>query len=332
VQVESFEGKLAVVTGGGTGMGRELVVQLAGEGCSVALCDVNADAMAETVARAEAAAPPGTRITAHVCDVADAAAVAQFRDEVTAQHGTDHVNLVFNNAGIGGGASFVEGPRDEWERTFGVCWGGVYNCARAFVPLLVASDDGYLVNTSSVNGFWARLMPGSPHTAYSTAKFAVRGFSEALLEDFRANAPHVKVAVVMPGHVGTEIIANSRRAHGGPEPEDMTADDLAEARRQMARRGLPAETMGDDDIRAMIRTMGEAFRDQAPTSAADAATIILDGVRAGRWRILVGADAEAIDVAVRADPIAVYEPDVAMAALVLQAVPAAGDRDGDADG
>ena len=83
----------------------------------------------------------------------------------------------------------------------------------------MASGDGVLVNTSSVNGFWAALGPGMPKTAYSTAKFAVKGFSEALIEDLRANAPQVRVAVVMPGHVGTDIIVNSIRARGLPEPE-----------------------------------------------------------------------------------------------------------------
>jgi NAD(P)-dependent dehydrogenase (short-subunit alcohol dehydrogenase family) len=298
--MRSFAGKIAVVTGGGTGMGRELVLQLAADGCSVATCDVNLDAAAETAAKAEAAAPEATVVTAHQCDVSDEAQVERFRDEVTAQHATDHVNLVFNNAGIGGGGSFLTGNRSEWDRTFRVCWGGVYSCSRAFVPLLVASDDGYLVNTSSVNGFWASLGPGMPHTAYSAAKFAVKGFSEALLEDFRLNAPHVKVAVVMPGHIGTDIVLNSRRAHQG---------DVADIRAEMVRRGLPLQEMSDDDLQAMMQAMGEAFRDQAPVSAAQAATIILDGVRAGEWRILVGDDAEALDKAVRADPLAAYGPD-----------------------
>jgi len=190
-----------------------------------------------------------------------------------------------------------------------VCWGGVYNCSRAFVPLLVASDDGYLVNTSSVNGFWASLGPGVPHTAYSSAKFAVKGFSEALLEDFRINAPHVKVAVVMPGHIGTDIVINSRRLLGAPEPEEMTADDLAEVRRTMAQRGLPVEGIADDDLRKGVAMMGEMFRDAAPLNAAQAATIILDGVRAGKWRILVGDDAHKLDEAVRADPEKAYGPD-----------------------
>ena len=278
--MKDFAGKIAVVTGGGTGMGRELVVQLATEGCDVALCDVNPDAMAETAKQAGEAAPDGTRITTHVCDVSDGEQMDRFRDEVVEQHATDHVHLVFNNAGIGGGGSFLNTTRSEWERTFGVCWGGVYNGCRAFVPLLVASDGGYLVNTSSVNGFWALLAPGIPHTAYSAAKFAVKGLSEALLEDFRLNAPHVKVAVVMPGHIGTDIAINTLLAHRETSPVDE----------------------------GMARMFGEGFRDNAPMTAAQAATVILDGVRNDEWRILVGDDAQALDEAVRADPLAAYAP------------------------
>jgi NAD(P)-dependent dehydrogenase (short-subunit alcohol dehydrogenase family) len=298
--MEDFIGRIAVVTGGGTGMGRELVVQLAAEGCSLALCDVDPETMAETQRLAEGVAPPGARVTTHVCDVADAAAVDRFRDEVVAAHETDHVHLVFNNAGVGGGGSFVAGDRAEWERTFGICWGGVYNGSRAFLPLLVAADEGVLVNTSSVNGFWASLGPGVPHTAYSAAKFAVRGFSEALLEDLRVNAPHVRVAVVMPGHIGTDIVLNSRKVLG---------EDLARMRAQLERRGMPTDGMSDDDLRGVVQAMGEGFRDAAPMTAAEAATVILDGVREGRWRILVGDDAHALDVAVRADPEAAYGPE-----------------------
>jgi NAD(P)-dependent dehydrogenase (short-subunit alcohol dehydrogenase family) len=283
-------------------MGRELVLQQAAEGCSVATCDVQEEVVGETVERARKEAPEGTQITAHLCDVSDEAQVVRFRDEVVAQHETDHVNLVFNNAGIGGGGSFVTGSREEWDRTFGVCWGGVYNCSRAFVPLLIASDDGYLVNTSSVNGFWAALGPGIAHTAYSSAKFAVKGFSESLLEDFRLNAPHVKVAVVMPGHIGTDIVANSRKLLG-------TGNDLTDLRANLERRGLLPPDVSDDQLRDMMAMMADAFRDNAPLTAAQAATIILDGVRAGEWRILVGDDALALDKAVRADPLAAYGPD-----------------------
>jgi NAD(P)-dependent dehydrogenase (short-subunit alcohol dehydrogenase family) len=287
-------------------MGRELVIQLAAEGCSVATCDLQLENLTETALRAEKEAPSGTRITTHSCDVGDEAQVVGFRDEVVQQHETDHVNFVFNNAGIGGGGSFVTGERDEWDRTFGVCWGGVYNCSRAFVPLLVASDEGYLVNTSSVNGFWASLGPGVPHTAYSAAKFAVKGFSEALIEDFRVNAPHVKVAVVMPGHIDTDIVHNSRKILGGPAPEDMSADEVAVMRANMVKRGMPLDGVSDDDLRTFMGNMADMFRDNAPTSAAQAATIILEGVHDDRWRLLIGDDAERLDEAVRADPVKAY--------------------------
>jgi NAD(P)-dependent dehydrogenase (short-subunit alcohol dehydrogenase family) len=304
--MESFAGKLAVVTGGGSGMGRQLVLQLAAAGCSVATCDLNLDAATETVRLAEKEAPAAVRLTAHACDVSDEEQVIAFRDAVMAEHATDRVNLLFNNAGIGGGGSFLNAPRDEWERVFGVCWWGVYFCSRVFVPLLVASDEACLINTSSVNGFWASLGPGSPHTAYSSAKFAVKGFSEALLEDFRLNAPHVSVKVVMPGHIGTDIVINSRLAHGGPAPEDMSKAELDTVRADLLRRGLPVGGVADDDLRTGIRMMGEAFRDNAPMSAAEAATVILGAVLTDQWRILVGEDAKALDEAVRADPERAY--------------------------
>lgn len=303
--MESFEGKVAVVTGGGTGMGRELVLQLAAAGASVAACDVILENLEETARLAAVAGPAGVTITTHRCDVADEADMLRFRDEVVAQHGTDHVHLVFNNAGVGGGGSFLTGDRSEWERTFAICWGGVYNGCRAFVPLLVAAPEGHLINTSSVNGFWASLGPGIPHTAYSAAKFAVKGFSEALLEDFRMNAPHVGVSVVMPGHIGTDIVKNSRSIHASAEGPG-TPEDLAAVRASMAQRGMPADDMDDDQIRSIMEMMGDLFRDGAPMTAAQAATVILDGVKAGTWRILVGDDAHMLDEAVRADPLAIY--------------------------
>ena len=310
--VDSFTDKLAVVTGGGSGMGRELVRQLAAQGCSVAACDLNPDSVAVTAATAWAGAPPGVAVTGHACDVSDEAQVPRFRDELLEQHASDHVDLVFANAGMGGGENFISGPREVWERTFAVDWWGVYYCARAFLPLLIASGDGVLVNTSSVNGFWAALGPGIPNSAYSTAKFAVKGFTEALIEDLRANAPQVRVAVVMPGHVGTDIIANSLRARGLPAPEQMSDAQVEELIPRLAQAaligvGLLAEGASADDLRQMLVRANADFRDKAPVSAAEAATIILDGVRSGAWRILVGEDAKMIDAAVRAKPEAAYD-------------------------
>ncbi|MGI0151245.1 MAG: short-chain dehydrogenase, partial [Thermoplasmata archaeon] len=146
------------------------------------------------------------------------------------------------------------------------------------------------------------------HTAYSAAKFAVRGFSEALIADFRVNAPHVHVSVVMPGHIGTSIVLNSAKAHGN-SADDMDEEDLDRFRKQLNRQGIPADGLSDEDLRKGVQMMGEHFRDNAPTSADEAAKIILDGVRANRWRILVGHDAEVIDAEVRADPEHAYDVD-----------------------
>jgi len=312
--MDSFTGKLAVVTGGGSGMGRELVRQLAAQGCSVAACDLNADTVAVTAATAWAAAPPGVRVTGHACDVSDEAQVLRFRDELLEQHATDHVDLVFSNAGIGGGESFISSPREVWERTFAIDWWGVYYCARVFLPLLIASGDGVLVNTSSVNGFWAALGP-VPNSAYSTAKFAVKGFTEALIVDLRASAPQVRVVLVMPGHVGTDIIANSLRARGLPAPEQMSDAQVEEliprdAQAKLIEAGMLAEGTSTDDLRQLLVQGNADFRDKAPVSAAEAATIILDGVRSGSWRILIGEDAKKIDAAVRAKPEAAYDAEM----------------------
>jgi NAD(P)-dependent dehydrogenase (short-subunit alcohol dehydrogenase family) len=304
--VESFDGKMAVVTGGGSGMGRELVTQLSALGCSVATCDVSSAGLAETVARAEAAAPAGTKVTSHLCDVSAEPEVLAFREAVIASHGPV-IHLLFNNAGVGGGGSFITDLREDWERTFGVDWWGVYYCTRAFLPNLIGAPEAHLVNTSSVNGFWASLGPGIPHTAYSTAKFAVKGFSEALIEDLRVNAPHVKVSVVMPGHIGTDIVANSRRYFGRPEPDAMTESDLEETREEWVRRGLPVKELPADQLRSALKMLEEGFRTGAPLDAAGAATVILDGVRDGRWRILVGDDAHRLDEQVRADPESAYD-------------------------
>jgi NAD(P)-dependent dehydrogenase (short-subunit alcohol dehydrogenase family) len=304
--MERLEGRIAVVTGGGTGMGRELVRQLALAGCDVAACDLSGDALGETEKLALSEAGSGIRVMTFVADVSIEAALTEFRDAVAASFETDHIHLLFNNAGIGGGGSFVSDDRVEWERTFGIDWGGVYLSTRCFLPLLLAADEGHVVNTSSVNGFWASLGPAIPHTAYSAAKFAVKGFTEALITDFRMNAPHLQASVVMPGHIGTSIVINSAKAHG-TDPETMDDERLTEFRSRLVARGLPLEGVSDEDLRKGLRIMGENFRDSAPMTAAEAATVILEGVRANRWRILVGTDAEELDRAVRADPEGAYE-------------------------
>lgn len=291
--MNTYRGRLAVLTGAASGIGRETALQLAALGCNVALADMNEERLEETAAQCRAR---GVVASATRLDVTDKTAVATWPIAVGQHHQTSAVDFLFNIAGLNGGGSFVTAPEAEWDYTFDVCWGGVYRCCRAFLPMLIHSTSSHIVNVSSVNGLWASLGPTIPHTAYSAAKFAVRGFSEALITDLRLNAPHVKVSVVHPGHIGTDIALNSARAQG---------------------------INLDDPQNAVLREFAEGFRDTAPTSAAQAAETILQGVSDNRWRILVGADAYRLDELVRADPYSAYEPEFVLklhAAGALEAI------------
>jgi NAD(P)-dependent dehydrogenase (short-subunit alcohol dehydrogenase family) len=306
--MKEFTGKIAVITGGGTGMGRELARQLAAEGCNVAMCDVSAAAMAETRRLCEAEGlPQGLRVTTHLADVSIEDQLLRFRDEIAEQQSTDKIHLLFNNAGIGGGGSLFTNSREQWEKTFNICWGGVYLGVRTFLPMLVRADEGHIVNTSSVNGFWASIGPGVSHTSYSAAKFAVKGFSEALINDLRLNAPHVKCSVVMPGHIGTSIVSNSRKVQNGADSDRLSENEIAQTRVRLTTAGIDASVMSDEEIQAMAAERARSFREDAPMTAAAAAKIILDGVKAGHWRILVGDDAHRLDERVRQTPEQAYD-------------------------
>jgi NAD(P)-dependent dehydrogenase (short-subunit alcohol dehydrogenase family) len=308
--MKDLAGRIAVVTGGGSGMGRELVRQLVAEGCNVAMCDVSARNMAETKHLCEQERlPQGLRVTTFVADVSDESQVKRFRDAVEEQQQTDKIHLLFNNAGIGGGGSMIANDRAEWEKTFNICWGGVYFNTRASLPMMLQADQAHIVNTSSVNGFWASVGPRMPHTAYAAAKFAVKGFSEALIADLRVNAPHIKVSVVMPGHIGTSIAENSRKIQADNESDDISTTEIAQARARIASTGRDASALSDDMLRSVMEERSRRFLEDAPTTAAQAATIILDGVKAGRWRILVGDDAHRIDELVRRSPERAYDND-----------------------
>ena len=306
--MKDFAGKIAVITGGGTGMGRELARQLVAEGCNVAMCDISADAMAETKRLCELERlPQGLRVTTHLADVSIEDQLLRFRDEIAEQQSTDRIHLLINNAGIGGGGSLFTNSREQWERTFNICWGGVYLGVRTFLPMLTRADEGHIVNTSSVNGFWASLGPSVSHTAYSAAKFAVKGFTEALINDLRLNAPHIKCSVVMPGHIGTSIVSNSRKVQNGTDSDRLGENEIAQTRVRLAAAGIDASAMSDEDVQAMAAERARSFREDAPMTAAAAAKIILDGVKAGRWRILVGDDAHRLDERVRQAPEQAYD-------------------------
>ena len=303
--MKEFKGKMAVVTGGGAGMGREIVCQLIQEGAHVAMCDVSMEGMEETARLANP--EPGVRLTTHYCDVSVEAEMIRFKEEVEAEHQVQHINLLFNNAGISITGEFVNIDRPKWEKTFGVCWYGVYYGCLTFMPLLIASDEGHIVNTSSVNGFWASIGTATSHTAYSAAKFAVKGFTEALITDLRLNAPHIKISLVMPGHIGTSIALNSQSARNENGALGMSQTEVDAARNLMEKRGAPVSNLTDDQIRELVHQQAVEFRDNAPTTAAQAANIILEGVRSEKWRILVGDDAQLLDAFVREAPEDAYE-------------------------
>lgn len=304
--LSDFNGKIAVVTGGGTGMGRELVRQLIADGCSVATCDVNQASLDRTTALCnEAGMPQGTRLFTHIADVSIEEELASFRTALTAALETDHIDLLFNNAGIGGGNSFVSGSRADWERTFNINWFGVYYSCRVFLPLLKKSQRAHIVNTSSMNGMWASLGPFMPQTGYSASKFAVRGFTEGLITDLRLHAPHITCSVVFPGHIGTNIARNTLRVLGGETPSDEAG--RAALFERAAGVGLDRATIEQIDLDAFLDKSQEDIDPPAVTSAADAARIMIDGVKNNQWRILVGPDTYKLDEAVRSDPDHIYD-------------------------
>jgi NAD(P)-dependent dehydrogenase (short-subunit alcohol dehydrogenase family) len=185
----------------------------------------------------------------------------------------------------------------------------VYLGVRTFLPLLLKADEAHIVNTSSVNGFWASVGMGVSHTAYSAAKFAVKGFTEALINDLRLNAPHIKCSVVMPGHIGTSIVSNSRKIQSGSDSDRLSENEIALTRVRLTAAGVDATVMSDEDVQAVAAERARSFRDEAPTTAAAAAKIILEGVKADRWRILIGDDAHRLDERVRQTPERAYEPE-----------------------
>jgi NAD(P)-dependent dehydrogenase (short-subunit alcohol dehydrogenase family) len=201
--VNYLEGRVAVVTGAGSGIGRATSVLLAQSGCRVALADVDQAGLAETERRIAAL---GRAVSTHVVDVSDRARMQSFATEVIEQHGAVHV--LVNNAGVSVNGEFAEQSIEDFEWLMGInFWGVVYGC-KFFLPHLMAADEAQIVNVSSVFG-----LVGVPRqTSYCASKFAVRGFSEALRVELSAS--RVGVTSVHPGGIATNIVKNSRVAGG----------------------------------------------------------------------------------------------------------------------
>jgi NAD(P)-dependent dehydrogenase (short-subunit alcohol dehydrogenase family) len=264
--VSRIEGRVAVVTGAGSGIGRALAHGLAQRGARLALSDVDETGLAETAATARRL---GADVDERRLDVSDAAAFAAYAEVVVARFGV--VNQVYNNAGIAFSRSVLESDLADYERVLGVNLWGVIHGTTAFLPHLIASGDGHVINVSSLNGFMAQ----QEMSHYCTSKFAVRGFTETLRAEMLQGRHPVRVTVVHPGGVKTRIATNaleSARALG------LEITEAEEKRRRVYEEKLL----------------------KLPAQAA--AEIILKGVERDRPRVLVGTDAKAVDVLVRALP------------------------------
>jgi NAD(P)-dependent dehydrogenase (short-subunit alcohol dehydrogenase family) len=264
--MSSVRSKVAVVTGAGSGIGRALALELARRGARLAVSDVDEPALGETADRAEAL---GAEVHAARLDVSDRAAVEAYAGTVAEHFGVVH--QVYNNAGVAGGGAVLDTDWAEYDRVLSVNLFGVLHGTKAFLPHLVASGDGHVVNVSSLNG----IMGQGRSTAYCASKFAVRGFTESLRAEMLAAGHPVQVSVVHPGGVRTNI-ATAALEHARAQGAPLTPAD--EARH---------------------RAYDEKLLRMPPEQAA---RIVVDGVEAGRPRILVGNDAKVVDLLVRLAP------------------------------
>jgi len=254
--MQGFAGKVAAVTGAGSGIGQALAVELARSGAKVAISDVDTEGLAQTEERLRAIGAP---VKADRLNVTEREAFLAYADEVAEHFGK--VNQIYNNAGIAFTGDVEVSQFKDIERVMDVDFWGVVNGTKAFLPHLIASGDGHVINVSSVFGLFS--VPGQ--AAYNSAKFAVRGFTEALRQEMVLAGHPVGVTTVHPGGIKTAIARNATAAEG------LDPEELAKL----------------FDKRLAI------------TSPERAAAIILQAVRKNKARVLVGVDAKALDVMVR---------------------------------
>lgn len=263
--MKSFHNKVAAITGAGSGIGRALALDLARQGCQLALSDINAPGLQETV---EQAKRHGVRVTQQVLDVADGQAMQEWAAQVVAEHG--RVNLIFNNAGVAHAGTVEANELADYEWIMNINFWGVVHGTKAFLPHLRASGAGHIINISSVFGIFAQ--PGM--SAYNATKYAVRGFTESLRQELDLTNCGVSASCVHPGGIKTNI---ARTARMNASMSQITGQSAEQSRQQF------------NDL--LLRTTPEK-----------AAQIILKGVQRNKRRILVGLDATAADMMMRSMP------------------------------
>ncbi|WP_116998523.1 SDR family NAD(P)-dependent oxidoreductase [Desertimonas flava] len=254
--MKKLDGRVAAITGAGSGIGRALAIELAGRGMHLALSDIDESGLADTVARCEGR---GVKVTSQRVDVADRHAVYAWADEVVSEHGK--VNLVVNNAGVAVASTIESVSYEDFEWLMNINFWGVVHGTKAFLPHLMQSGAGHIVNLSSVFGLISVPSQGT----YNASKFAVRGFTDCLRMELDAARCGVSATTVHPGGITTNIARNARM--------DESVTVLAGSRDQ---------AVADFDKIAI-------------TSPERAAKAIVKAVRRNRRRVLVGPDATVID-------------------------------------
>lgn len=261
--MQEFHGRVAAITGAGSGIGRALALLLARRGCAIALADIDGGGLAETARRTRAV---GVEVTTRTLDVADRDAVHAWADRVVDDHGT--VNLIVNNAGVALGATVEAMAYEDYDWLMGVNLGGVVHGTKAFLPHLKQAGEGHVVNISSVFG----LLGIPSQSAYNAAKFAVRGFTEALRIELDIEDCGVSATTIHPGGVKTSIARNARI--------DASVVELGQ-HPQGARQGFEALFI---------------------TSPERAARVIVKAIEKDKRRAMVGPDAHVVNAAAKLSP------------------------------
>lgn len=272
--MKEFEGRVAAITGAGSGIGRALAKELSKHGAHLALSDINEEGLAETVAECDTG---GVKVTSQVLDVADREAVEAWAAKVVEEHGK--VNMIFNNAGVALGAKIETMSYEDFEWLMDINFWGVVYGTKAFLPYLKESGEGHIVNLSSVFG----LFSVPTQSAYNSAKFAVRGFTDALRMELELSDYGVSCTTVHPGGIKTNIARNAR------------VDS-----------SIGIEENGGE-------TIGDMFDKIAMTSPDQAAREILAAVRRDRRRALIGLDAKVLDFVARLPAMVIQTIEVQLA-------------------
>jgi NAD(P)-dependent dehydrogenase (short-subunit alcohol dehydrogenase family) len=280
--MQHFTGRVAAITGAGSGIGRALANALARQEAHLSLSDLDDAGLAETVAQCEGF---GVKITSQTLDVADRDAVYAWADRVAADHG--RVNLIFNNAGVALRATVESMSYEDFEWLMNINFWGVVHGSKAFLPHLKESGQGHIVNLSSVFG----LISVPTQSAYNASKFAVRGFTDSLRMELKIEGANVSATTIHPGGIKTNIARNARM--------DASVSDIG------------------GDPQTAVRDFERAFI----TSPEAAAARILSAVRRDRRRALIGPDAKVIDLVSRL-PATLYQSVLTRGAASLLRDPA----------